>query len=68
MKIKFVISPSGEPFNLAYHVGEEADINAKQAQDLIDSGFAISIEDVVVKPKATRASSPKTKAETAEKR
>lgn len=66
-KVKFVVSPSGNPFNLAYHVGEEAEMNEKQAKDLIDSGFAIDITPVEV-AKVTKEASPRTKAKASEKR
>jgi len=55
MKIQFIQSPSGKPYKLGYAIGEEADIKEGLAQDLIDGGYAISIDPTEApKPKATR--------------
>ena len=39
VKVKFLLSPTGK-FNLAYNVGEIAKINALQANELVDAGYA----------------------------
>lgn len=40
IKVKFRKSPSGNPFNLGYFVGDIATVEEKQAQELIDAGYA----------------------------
>lgn len=40
MYVEFTKSPSGEPFKLAYFVGDIADIEDAVAKDLIDQGLA----------------------------
>jgi hypothetical protein len=39
VKIKFLLSPTGK-FSLAYNVGEEAQINELQANELVEAGYA----------------------------
>jgi hypothetical protein len=43
-KIKFIKSPVGA-FNLAYQIGMEAEINAGQAEQLVELGYAVFIEE-----------------------
>jgi hypothetical protein len=50
MKIKFIKSPIGA-FNLAYSVGMEAEFSNGQAQELIEAGYAESIEEKEVPEK-----------------
>lgn len=40
VKVKFLKSPTGSPFYLAYNEGDEAEIDAKQAAELIAVDFA----------------------------
>lgn len=42
-KIKFVKSPSCVPFNLAYHIGDEAEVEKELAVKLITAKFAIPV-------------------------
>ena len=42
-KIKFIVSPTGK-FQLGYNVGEEAEIDSKQADELIEAGYALEVE------------------------
>jgi|688.fasta_scaffold133123_2 hypothetical protein len=46
MKVKFIISPIGA-FGLAYSEGMEADLNEGQAEQLIEAGYAICIDEEV---------------------
>lgn len=39
-KIRFLQSPTGKPYKLAYNAGETADLPAELAQSLIDAGIA----------------------------
>jgi hypothetical protein len=39
IKIQFILSPSGK-FDLAYNVGEIAEINANQANEIVEAGYA----------------------------
>lgn len=39
-KIRFLQSPTGKPFQLAYNAGETADLAPELAQSLIDAGIA----------------------------
>jgi hypothetical protein len=72
MHIQFIQSPSGPPYNMAYHEGETADLPNNIAQELIDAGFAISTAPVeetpkprTRKPRAQQATDPQAeKAET----
>jgi len=38
-KIKFILSPTGK-FGLAYGVNEIVEMNANQADEIVDSGYA----------------------------
>ncbi len=50
MEIQFIKSPIG--FGLGYHIGELATINENQANELVELGFAVKIEQAVkVEPK-----------------
>lgn len=42
-KIKFVMSPSCAPFNLGYNVGDVVKFEEKQANELIEQGFALPV-------------------------
>ena len=44
VEVQFIQSPSGDPYKLAYAVGQFASLPEKQAQELIDLGFAIHKE------------------------
>lgn len=46
MKVKFTKSPIGA-FGLAYGEGMEADLNEGQAEQLIEAGYAICIDEEV---------------------
>lgn len=39
-KIKFTVSPTGK-FGLAYNVGETGSFETKQAEELIEAGYAV---------------------------
>jgi hypothetical protein len=55
-KIRFIKSPTGV-YNLAYCVGEVAEMKELQAKELIDAGFAELVEEPqapATKPKTTR--------------
>lgn len=43
MKIRFLKSPSGE-FGLAYFVGDTVEMENKQAQTIIDAGYAVAVD------------------------
>jgi hypothetical protein len=43
--IKFIKSPVG--FGLGYHVGELAEINSNQADELVENGFAEIVENEI---------------------
>lgn len=45
MEIQFIKSPVG--FGLGYHIGELATINENQANELVELGFAVKIEQAV---------------------
>jgi len=45
MEIQFIKSPIG--FGLGYHIGELATINENQANELVELGFAVKIEQAV---------------------
>jgi len=45
MEIQFIKSPIG--FGLGYHIGETATINENQANELVELGFAVKIEQAV---------------------
>lgn len=42
-KVKFIVSPTGT-FKLAYSVGEEGTFEAKQADELIEAGYAVEVK------------------------
>jgi len=44
-KIKFIKSPTGR-FGLAYGEGEEAELNEALANELIEFGYAVLVEEV----------------------
>ncbi len=51
--IQFIKSPVG--FGLGYHIGETAEINENQADELVELGYAIKIEKAVkVEPKTIK--------------
>ena len=51
--IQFIKSPVG--FGLGYHIGEIAEINGNQANELVELGFAVKIETAVkVEPKTIK--------------
>lgn len=43
IKIKFLLSPTGR-FNLGYNVGEIAEMDEKQATELIDAEYAKKVK------------------------
>lgn len=43
--VKFIASPTGSPFFLAYNVGDEGEFNLKQAAELIELGLAETISE-----------------------
>lgn len=45
MEIQFIKSPVG--FGLGYHIGEITTINENQANELVELGFAVKIEQAV---------------------
>lgn len=47
MEIQFIKSPIG--FGLGYHIGEVASINENQADELVELGFAIKLEQPIEK-------------------
>jgi hypothetical protein len=49
MKVKFVKFPIA--LNLAYNVGDEAVLESKQAQLLIEEGYAVEVKEEVKKKK-----------------
>ena len=51
--VKFIKSPIGA-FNLAYAEGMTAEINEGQAEILVESGYAIYLDDVQTPEKATQ--------------
>jgi len=51
--IQFIKSPVG--FGLGYHIGEIAEINENQANELVELGYATKIEKAVkVEPKTIK--------------
>tara|TARA_R110002167_G_scaffold112367_1_gene284750 strand:- start:3975 stop:4145 length:171 start_codon:yes stop_codon:yes gene_type:complete len=42
-KIKFLLSPTGK-FKLGYAIGDECEIESKQAQELIDAQYAEKVK------------------------
>lgn len=42
-KVKFISSPTGKPFFLAYNVGDEAEVKAETAKNLISAKLAIPV-------------------------
>ena len=51
--IQFIKSPVG--FGLGYHIGETAEINENQANELVELGYATLIEKAVkVEPKTIK--------------
>lgn len=66
MKVQFIVSPSGQPFNLAYFAGDIADIDDKTAKKLIEANIAreYSANDSGSTEKVEKATSkPASKAE-----
>lgn len=77
-KVKFIKSPSCEPYKLAYHIGDVAEVDNKTAVALIEAKFATPVTGAKVekavaphtnketrgaaKPKAKAAAKPKAKA------
>ena len=54
MKVKFLINASGK-FNLSYGPGDIAELDAKQAELLIEAGACeVVAEELVEKPKTTK--------------
>lgn len=39
IKVTFIKSPSGSPYNLAYFVGDTASVDIETAKKLLDAGF-----------------------------
>ncbi len=37
-EVKFLISPSSAPFNLAYHIGDVVKVDAQLAAEMVDAG------------------------------
>lgn len=64
--IRFIKSPTAAPYFLAYHIGEEADIEKDVALDLIAQGIAEAVQ-TPAKPNE-RAEKPVSPAAKAEKR
>jgi hypothetical protein len=52
-KIKFIKSPIGA-FNLAYSVGMEAEFSLYQAEQLVEAGYAIFLEEKEVPEKPVK--------------
>ena len=42
--IKFIKNPSLEPFNMAYGIGVEVELDSKIEQELIEAGVAEEVE------------------------
>jgi hypothetical protein len=61
VKVTFVKSPSGTPFNLAYFAGDSATVDVELAKKLLDAGI------IEVEKKATKRKTA-TQKETGEKR
>lgn len=57
-KIKFIKNPIGA-FGLAYVIGEEAELEINQANELVDLKFAVFVEEI------EKAEKPKVKTEKA---
>lgn len=69
--IRFIKSPTAAPYMLAYHIGDEADIEKDVALDLIAQGIAEAVQtpptQTATKPHE-RAEKPVSPAAKAEKR
>jgi hypothetical protein len=55
VKIVFTMSPTGR-FNLGYSPGETAELNANQAKELVDSGYADYVKEEKAKASKVPAS------------
>lgn len=69
MKIKFIKSPTGAPYFLAYNEGDEADLEPAVANDLIAQKIARVVEQpTATKPHETAERAISQQAKKAEKR
>lgn len=49
--VRFVLSPTGK-FGLAYSVGDQAEFSSEQAKELIESGYAVSVDETAAEKAA----------------
>lgn len=50
-KVRFILSPTGL-YGLGYNIGDVAEFETKQADELIESGYAVPAENKAKKAKA----------------
>lgn len=55
MKVRFLTNPTGK-WNLSYSLGEVVELEAKQAELLIEAGDAVLVEEA--KPKKVKPINP----------
>lgn len=44
LKVKFIESPTGAPFSLAYNIGDEVEFSELFAKELIGLGIAVEVK------------------------